>query len=60
MPVLSSWVRVMGVSNRTKDNLNAYGWKLGPQDQSAPNEILQRSNKTQMFQTIGDCGQEYR
>jgi hypothetical protein len=38
----------------------AFGFRLTKQDHAAINEVLGRSQGSDMLVTIGDCGAEYR
>ena len=50
----------MGVSEHTRENSATFGWMLDKEDQESINRGLARSRKAQLFQTMGDCGDEYR
>ncbi|KAJ4258234.1 hypothetical protein NW762_008383 [Fusarium torreyae] len=50
----------IGMSEHTSDNAATFGWNLDQDDKSALEAILSRSNRDKMFQTMGDCGGEYR
>ncbi|OKL61714.1 hypothetical protein UA08_02334 [Talaromyces atroroseus] len=50
----------MGVSEHVDENLASFGWSLDQADRQAIEAILERSGKSQMFETMGDCGGEYR
>lgn len=50
----------MGVSERIKDNLAVFGWRLDDEDQDNIEAVLSKSRRKEMFEEIGDCGYEYR
>ena len=50
----------MGVSEHTDDNRNVYGFHLDVDDCAAIDAVLAESNGSQLIETIGDCGDEYR
>ncbi|KAH7129014.1 NADP-dependent oxidoreductase domain-containing protein [Dactylonectria macrodidyma] len=50
----------MGISEHTDANLASFGWSLDQDDQDKVEKILDRSRRREMFETIGDCGAEYR
>ncbi|KAF4964599.1 hypothetical protein FSARC_7505 [Fusarium sarcochroum] len=50
----------LGMSEHTSDNSATFGWSLDQDDKSALETVLSRSNRAEMFQTMGDCGREYR
>ncbi|KPM42657.1 hypothetical protein AK830_g3887 [Neonectria ditissima] len=50
----------MGISEHTDENLASFGWALDQQDQDAIEEVLAKSRRMEMFETMGDCGGEYR
>lgn len=50
----------IGMSEHTSDNVTTLGWSLDDDDRSVIEEVLNRSNRTEMFETMGDCGNEYR
>ncbi|EPQ55540.1 Aldo/keto reductase [Gloeophyllum trabeum ATCC 11539] len=50
----------LGVSEHTRDNQKAFGFKLSPDDNAAIEAVLERSNGRRMITSIGDCGAEYR
>ncbi|TPX18112.1 uncharacterized protein E0L32_011836 [Thyridium curvatum] len=50
----------MGVSERVKDNLAVFGWRLDDEDQANIEAVLSKSRRKEMFEEIGDCGYEYR
>ncbi|RSM05379.1 hypothetical protein CDV31_009617 [Fusarium ambrosium] len=50
----------MGVSEHTSDNQATFGWSLDDQDRAAIEEVLEKSNRKEVFKTMGDCGGEYR
>lgn len=50
----------IGMSEHTSDNATTLGWSLDDDDRLVIEEVLNRSNRTEMFETMGDCGNEYR
>ncbi|PSN62726.1 Aldo/keto reductase [Corynespora cassiicola Philippines] len=50
----------MGVSEHTEENLRTYGWTLDEQDKAAIEGVLEQSRRKEMFESMGDCGSEYR
>jgi diketogulonate reductase-like aldo/keto reductase len=50
----------MGVTEHIEDNMMVYGWKLDPRDRSAINQVLERSQRDDIYNQLGDCGGEYR
>lgn len=50
----------MGISEHVDENMAAFGWSLDDQDQEAIENVLKKSRRSEMFQTMGDCGGEYR
>uniref|UniRef100_A0A093VMT6 Methylecgonone reductase n=1 Tax=Talaromyces marneffei PM1 TaxID=1077442 RepID=A0A093VMT6_TALMA len=50
----------MGISEHVEENLATFGWSLDSQDQEAIEDVLKKGRKTEMFQSMGDCGGEYR
>ncbi|KAF5648060.1 hypothetical protein F52700_1274 [Fusarium sp. NRRL 52700] len=50
----------IGVSEHTSDNATTLGWRLDDSDRRLIEEVLGRSNRAEMFETMGDCGNEYR
>ncbi|KAF5978892.1 hypothetical protein FCOIX_5603 [Fusarium coicis] len=50
----------IGMSEHTNDNATTLGWKLDDQDRTLIDQLLERSNRAEMFETMGDCGNEYR
>ncbi|KAJ5087269.1 hypothetical protein N7456_010885 [Penicillium angulare] len=50
----------MGISQQCDESLASLGWKLDADDQRQIQEILNRSRSTEMFESLGDCGGEYR
>ena len=50
----------MGVSEQSQENLASLGWALDGEDQRLIQGILDRSRRAEMFETLGDCGGEYR
>ncbi|KAH9940483.1 aldo/keto reductase [Epithele typhae] len=50
----------MGVSEHAEDNLHVYGFRLDAEDRVAIDEVLAQSKGSQLIESIGDCGAEYR
>ena len=50
----------MGISEHTHENLATFGWSLDQQDRDAIEKVLVRSRRMELFETMGDCGGEYR
>ncbi|KAF5603929.1 uncharacterized protein FSUBG_7027 [Fusarium subglutinans] len=50
----------IGMSEHTSDNATTLGWRLDDGDRRLIEEVLDRSNRAEMFETMGDCGNEYR
>ncbi|SCO06625.1 related to protein priB [Fusarium fujikuroi] len=50
----------IGMSEHTSDNATTLGWSLDDDDRGLIEEVLDRSNRAEMFETMGDCGNEYR
>ncbi|KAF5579103.1 hypothetical protein FPCIR_11243 [Fusarium pseudocircinatum] len=50
----------IGMSEHTSDNATTLGWRLDDDDRRLVEEVLGRSNRAEMFETMGDCGNEYR
>lgn len=50
----------MGVSEQSAVNLGSLGWTLDGEDRARIDSILQRSLRKEMFESMGDCGGEYR
>lgn len=50
----------MGVSEHTNDNQATFGWSLDDKDRAAIEQVLEESNRKEVFHTMGDCGGEYR
>ncbi|KAF5989150.1 hypothetical protein FBULB1_1115 [Fusarium bulbicola] len=50
----------IGMSEHTSDNATTLGWRLDDDDRRLIEEVLDRSNRAEMFETMGDCGNEYR
>ncbi|KAF7558429.1 hypothetical protein G7046_g5726 [Stylonectria norvegica] len=50
----------MGISEHTDSNLASFGWTLDSEDQQAIEQILLKSKRMEIFETMGDCGGEYR
>ncbi|RKL43896.1 hypothetical protein BFJ70_g4209 [Fusarium oxysporum] len=50
----------IGMSEHTSDNATTLGWGLDDDDRLIIEEVLNRSNRAEMFEAMGDCGNEYR
>lgn len=50
----------MGISEHTEENIASLGWSLDDEDQDAIELLLQKSKRHELFETMGDCGGEYR
>ncbi|KAJ5552301.1 hypothetical protein N7494_001679 [Penicillium frequentans] len=50
----------MGISQQCDESLASLGWNLDADDQKQIQDILNRSRRTEMFESLGDCGGEYR
>ncbi|KAJ7281036.1 Aldo keto reductase [Mycena rebaudengoi] len=50
----------LGCSEYPGDNLKVFGLTLSAEDRSDIDTVLERSNSARLFETIGDCGAEYR
>ncbi|QRV85484.1 aldo/keto reductase family protein [Ceratobasidium sp. AG-Ba] len=50
----------LGVSEHTSDNMQAFTFRLTPEDLTAIENVLDQSNGRLLVRTIGDCGSEYR
>lgn len=50
----------MGISEHTHENLASFGWSLDQQDHDAIEKVLARSRRMEVYETMGDCGAEYR
>ncbi|KAM3069029.1 hypothetical protein ACMFMG_004208 [Clarireedia jacksonii] len=50
----------MGISEHIEENLKALSFKLDEEDKAAIKSILDRSRAKDVFETMGDCGAEYR
>ncbi|KAF5712415.1 hypothetical protein FMUND_8510 [Fusarium mundagurra] len=50
----------IGMSEHTNENATTLGWRLDDDDRRMIEKVLERSNKAEMFETMGDCGNEYR
>ncbi|KAF4950043.1 hypothetical protein FGADI_8489 [Fusarium gaditjirri] len=50
----------IGMSEHTSENAATLGWSLDDDDRRVIEEVLSRSNRAGMFETMGDCGNEYR
>ncbi|KAJ7281051.1 NADP-dependent oxidoreductase domain-containing protein [Mycena rebaudengoi] len=50
----------LGCSEYPNDNLKVFGFTLSAEDRSDIDVVLGHSNGGRLFETIGDCGAEYR
>ncbi|PQE23767.1 aldo keto reductase protein [Rutstroemia sp. NJR-2017a BBW] len=50
----------MGISEHIEENLKALSFKLDEEDEAKIKTILDRSRAKDVFETMGDCGAEYR
>src|SRR3954463_1606412 len=50
----------MGISEHIEENLKALSFKLDGEDKAKIKTILDRSRAKDVFETMGDCGAEYR
>ncbi|KAH8811295.1 NADP-dependent oxidoreductase domain-containing protein [Xylogone sp. PMI_703] len=50
----------MGVNEHTTENKASLGWELTQQDRDCIEEVLEKSQRSRMFELMGDCGGEYR
>ncbi|KAF5683464.1 hypothetical protein FCIRC_4407 [Fusarium circinatum] len=50
----------IGMSEHTSDNATTLGWRLDDDDRRLIEDVLDRSDRAEMFETMGDCGNEYR
>ncbi|KAK8035147.1 hypothetical protein PG993_010142 [Apiospora rasikravindrae] len=50
----------MGISEHTEENMASLGWSLDEEDQRAVERVLQKSRRHEIFESLGDCGGEYR
>ncbi|KAF5678542.1 priB-like protein [Fusarium denticulatum] len=50
----------IGMSEHTSDNATTLGWRLDDDDRRLIEDVLGQSNRSEMFETMGDCGNEYR
>ncbi|KAF4985883.1 hypothetical protein FGRMN_11066 [Fusarium graminum] len=50
----------IGMSERTNENTATFGWRLDEDDQAVIEGVLKKSKRAEMFETMGDCGNEYR
>ncbi|KAH6962829.1 NADP-dependent oxidoreductase domain-containing protein [Fusarium avenaceum] len=49
-----------GMSEHTNDNAATLGWSLDDNDRLLIERVLSQSRRDDMFQRMGDCGNEYR
>ena len=50
----------MGISEHVDGNQASFNWSLDQSSQDAINSVLERSKRMEMFESMGDCGGEYR
>jgi diketogulonate reductase-like aldo/keto reductase len=50
----------MGISEHIEENLKALSFKLDEEDKAKIKTIFDRSRAKDVFETMGDCGAEYR
>jgi len=50
----------MGLSEHSDENLASLGWSLDQSDRNDIEKVLEKSNRMEMFEDMGDCGGEYR
>jgi aryl-alcohol dehydrogenase-like predicted oxidoreductase len=50
----------MGISENIEDNLKVFSFKLDEDDKASIQAVLDRSKAREVFETMGDCGAEYR
>lgn len=50
----------MGISEHTDENLRSFGWSLDMSDEDMLEAILKRSRREDIYNSVGDCGAEYR
>lgn len=50
----------MGISEHADENLASLGWSLDQGDRTDIEQVLEKSNRMNMFEDMGDCGGEYR
>ena len=50
----------MGISEHIDENLKVFSFKLDPEDQENIQKVLDRCRAREIFETMGDCGSEYR
>ncbi|KAF4335807.1 hypothetical protein FBEOM_10333 [Fusarium beomiforme] len=50
----------IGMSEHTSDNATTLGWSLDNDDREVIEGVLSKSKRAEMFETMGDCGNEYR
>lgn len=50
----------MGISDHSDANTATFGWSLDSSDREAIEALLSKSRRQQMYESIGDCGSEYR
>jgi diketogulonate reductase-like aldo/keto reductase len=50
----------MGISEHADENAASLGWSLDQGDRDEIDGVLEKSNRMEMFEDMGDCGGEYR
>jgi diketogulonate reductase-like aldo/keto reductase len=50
----------MGISEHTEENLKVFSFKLDKDDQGLIQKVLDRCRAREVWETMGDCGTEYR
>lgn len=50
----------MGISEHADENSASLGWSLDESDRTNIETVLEKSNRMDMFEDMGDCGGEYR
>ena len=50
----------MGISEHTEENLKTFSFRLDDDDKSIIQSVLNKSKAQDVFETMGDCGSEYR
>jgi len=48
----------LGIANHINDNVNVFNFDLDDTDRDSIDDICKKSNN--LFESIGDCGDEYR
>lgn len=50
----------MGISEHAEENSAGLGWSLDQSDRTDIDLLLAKSSRMDMFESMGDCGGEYR